>query len=476
MLYQRIFDQLEIYAPEIYEIFQISRILEEKEISDYQSLMPLFEQTAEPENLPDDNLVEPRKNSSEQEWHVDVMRKLQDFPKILKKEFMLPDEIFDQKLISKELLVRQPDVVEEFTSWDKYFERENRLDKEKKEKRQSTYILLDVSGTTASHNRLLLEKAIAMQFIISNHRDKGTIYLRLFNHDVSGLIISTNGEKTKHFWSELFRPFAPFGGTNLQRGLETAFNDIAYHSIDPNSEILVLTDGLTVIDTEKLMQMSEGTKINFVIIGDDRLDLTEIELREIYDKSMIRWKKKWEKKLEKKEFEAHLEQMEKKFWANRYDEQDKYYRNIIANLEKLSEETGGIFLQIPDLPKTVLASPELIKSLREELKNINFRLNEDIPVSEKENILERLISLKNYINSIVQSFPSMNPEYKESLDIISEGIKNQIVRDEELLEMLQYIKIKVKFGSAQADREISMAELFKILFVKLRTYFLRYRA
>ena len=388
---------------------------------------------------------------------------------------MLPDAVFDQKLISKELLVRQPEISEEYLSWDSYFKNENQIDKDKKQKRQSTYLLIDVSGTTASHNRLLLEKAIAMQFILSNQREKGTIYLRFFNHDVSRLIISNNGEKTKHFWSELLRPFVPFGGTNMQRGIETALRDISFHAIDPDSEILVISDGLTRVNHEQIIESANNTKINFVLIGEDRPDLTEIELREICETRLKKWKNEWEDKLEKNEFENHLKKMENKFWAGRYDEQQRYYNQIVSDLKKIAEKTGGLFIKIPDLPTSVLNSPEILRSLREELKNLNLRLNEQLPINEKEKILERLISLKNYINSIIQSNTKMEKDFRDSLDSVSEGIKNLIIRDDELLEIMKFARIKVKFGSAQADREVSMAELFKLLFVKLRSYFYRYR-
>ncbi len=121
-----------------------------------------------------------------------------------------------------------------------------------------------------------------------------------------------------------------------------------------------------------------------------------------------------------------------------------------------------------------MSSPEIIKTLQDELEKSNKLLNEDIPVNQKENILEQLLSLKNYINSMIRGNQKLFDAFRCSLDTISDGLKDLIRRDPELLEIMKYAKMKVRFRSARQDTELTMANLFKILFIKLRSYFLQY--
>lgn len=476
MLYQRIFNQLEIFAPEIYEIFQIGRVLEGKSISQFSALNELISSTTK-KTLPiDQKNSERQKQQLSQDWHVDVMRRLEEFPRILKKQFLLPDAAFDQKLISKELLVRQPETEEEFLDWDSYFEEQNQLNEQKRLMRQSTYLLVDVSGTTASHYRLLLEKAICLRFIESNRRDKGSVFLRFFNHDVSRLISSINGQKPHLFWSELLRPIAPFGGTNLQFALQNAVEDIRLESFDSDTEILVLTDGLAKIDRHALLKKGDGIKINFVIIGNDTPNLNDSEMRELFEEKVKSWQSKWEEKLEKEEYQKNLKGLESKFWANRFIEQKKYYDKIRDDLKKVSIETDGLFIQIPDLAGDFFTSDKILASLKEELDALTKRLNKELSVTEKEKLLERVISLQNYINSFSAKMLANKQNVKKEFQMITGRLRNLIDRDEELLEILKYARLKVRMTSQGKVEDISLAELFKILFFKMKSYFYRHRS
>lgn len=476
MLYQRIFNQLEIFAPEIYEIFQIGRVLEGKSVNQFKALDEILSSTIKKTLPADQKDSEHQKQQLSQDWHVDVMRRLEEFPRILKKQFLLPDAAFDQKLISKELLVRQPETEEEFLDWDSYFEEQNQLNEQKRLMRQSTYLLVDVSGTTANHYRLLLEKAICLRFIESNRRDKGSVFLRFFNHDVSRLVSSINGQKSRLFWSELLRPIAPFGGTNLQLALQNAVDDIRIESFDNDTEILVLTDGLAKIDHHDILKKCDGIKINFVIIGNDTPDLNDSEMRELFEENVKSWQSKWGKKLEKEEYQKNLKGLESKFWANRFAEQKKYYDKFRDDLMKIATETGGLFIQIPDLTDDFFTSDKIIASLKEELDGLTIRMNKDLSVTEKEKLLERVISLQNYINSFSAKMLANKQNIKKEFRILTGRLRNLVEKDEELLEILKYARLKVRMTSQGTIEDISLADLFKILFFKMKSYFYRHRS
>jgi hypothetical protein len=465
MLYQEIFNQLAVYAPEIYEIFQLARILDGGEVTELRPLSSLFPPAeAEEKN----HLSTAVKEEKTQEWHVDVIRHLNEMPKILKKQFLLPAEVFDHRLISRELLVRQPDVREKVQSWEEYLDEANTVDSEKRARRQKTYLLVDISGTTSARHRLLLEKAIAFKFIRNNHREKGTVFLRFFNHELSPLFVSENGERSGDFWTRLLEPVHPHGGTNLQRALAAAVRDIQYRSIDEKAEILVLTDGLADIDSGALPDFSE-IKINFVIIGNDRPKLTRSELDDLFEKQTARWREEWEKRLEKNDFEEHLKKRRDKFRNNLKKEQEKFYTDLAEKLRGLAERTGGKYIEVKDVPGSILKSEYLLNTLNEEIEILRRKISPELPFTEKERILERILSLQNYINS----FAAGAPEIKPLLDKLRGELKNFVLNDEEMKEILNYARLKIQLSPSGGVQEITMADLFRLLFIRLKYYFLR---
>jgi hypothetical protein len=468
-MYDAIFAELTTRSPELYRIFHIGRKLN----ADDDPLVPELDALLQPETRQRDTEKTATKSiETDLEWHVDVMQKYTDVYKSLKKQFLYPDAIFDQKLIGRELLVRQPDVAEETISWQQHLDESNSDNAIKRKRRQSTYLLIDTSGTTAAHHRLLLEKAIALNFIQNNGRENGKVWLRFFNHDVSRLFTSEELATSKMLWEKLFYPLAPFGATNINNALQTALTDIRNEALTDRVELLVLTDGLALLDNAQL-DIPPSLKIHFVVIGNDRPKLTDAEHDDYIESKLKRWQKQWQPKLSQGEYAAHYEKMQRDLAAKGDNLLEEYYDEMRLSLRALATQTGGQFIEVDDISDDFFCTDELFKDLADEMDAAMMAYKAEAPFTEKETLLEKIISLQNYINKLQRDRKSLKRAQKNHLKQFSTQVRQLLENDDEMMEILRNGRISVQLTGNGSPRQMSLLDIFKLLFLKARTYFFR---
>lgn len=186
-----------------------------------------------------------------------TVKQMSDYQEILKTiptQFALDDTLFDQKLIKKELLVR------EYQS--------RRL------KRQALYLLVDVSGSMNGRKNIYA-CAVALALVRQAVSEGSIYFLRFFDHEPHPLIkIKTQKDAKKMADMLLGQPFSG-GGTSIQNAIEQAVEDISKDQEGfEKAEIMVITDGEDTLHMTK--ESLDKIKLHSTLVYGKNNDLKEL--------------------------------------------------------------------------------------------------------------------------------------------------------------------------------------------------------
>ncbi|MCC7429326.1 VWA domain-containing protein [bacterium] len=471
--YQNLFKKIAHFSPEVYAIFDIARIINGGN-SPYGEALTILqdeEESSQKQVLHNVSLTD-TKNTGNEENFVEIMTTLTEFPKILKKQFMFPDEIFMQKLIFKDLLVHKSYSPQKTTSFNEMFKELSRQTPEKEARKQRTYILLDNSKSTEKRSRLLLEKAIAFSFLENNNKEHGEVYFRTFNHELGRLFLSKNPAHYKKVLNRGLIPVIPEGSTNLQNAILQAIEDINFYSIDTKAEMLILTDGLTLVDPEAVREKSKGIKIHVVLIGNDEIYLSDEEFDLEYQKINRKNFEKLDQNLSNEEIEKRKREHKKKYFSK-----EKVVKEIKEEryrmLHRLVLEHSGKFIHIDDLPPDLFDFEKIIQNVQNEIQTLEEKLlSGNYTPKEKEEFLEQYLALKNYINGLKKN-RGKTASQQEKLDGFSKQMKNFIQNNEVILDLIRESNTILQGSSKGMNsmQEMNLLMLFKLLFHKTKVYF-----
>jgi Mg-chelatase subunit ChlD len=178
------------------------------------------------------------------------MRRQSDMVRANKMELVLGDDLLDRKLASKSLRVIAY--------------------RERREKKQCLYALLDRSGSTGGNNRLPFIKGLAIGLGKKALADKSVFYCRWFDGGVKSLFILRTREDWPGFLSYILNQ-RPDGGTDIDFAISTAVKDIdrGEQGLD-KTDVIVITDGTEDIHeqsyNEFLEHKNHGKKFHFVML------------------------------------------------------------------------------------------------------------------------------------------------------------------------------------------------------------------
>ena len=169
----------------------------------------------------------------------------QEMLKVLPTQYIYNDELFTQKLVRKELLVKD------------YQSR--RL------KKQALYLLIDVSGSMDKNNRNVYASGVGISLVRQAILEGSVYFLRFFDGMPKDLHRITTQEEANKMVSMLLKQPYTGGGTNISRAIERAVKDIKE---DPKqfekAEIMVITDGCDGVRLSK--KDLENIKLHSTII------------------------------------------------------------------------------------------------------------------------------------------------------------------------------------------------------------------
>jgi hypothetical protein len=199
-----------------------------------------------------------------------------DIRRILPHQFLLPDEIFMERLARRSLWIsvpRTPTVKGYGTSSTEY---------SPDSFKQKVYLLLDTSTSMASHHRFQMAKAVVYVYLKRNLRELGHVYFRTFDTELGPLIEATDARSLRDLLQHVMRLNRLGNGTVMERAIVQAAEDIRVQAALSGAEMLIVTDGACHLDIERIREaLGETIRINTVKIGDAHVFADEKELRDL---------------------------------------------------------------------------------------------------------------------------------------------------------------------------------------------------
>ncbi|MCK9436798.1 MAG: VWA domain-containing protein [Synergistaceae bacterium] len=182
--------------------------------------------------------------------------------KLIPTQYAYDDNIFMQKLIKHELLVRDYQA--------------RRL------KRQALYLLIDVSGSMGG-SKNIYACGVALAFVRQAVTEGSTYFLRFFDDSPHQLYTVTTQEEAEDMSKILIREPFSGGGTDIEYAMQTAIQDITQSPEKfEKAEIMIISDGEDDVGLRKTDL--EGVKVHSTIIdgrnkGLELISETYTELR-----------------------------------------------------------------------------------------------------------------------------------------------------------------------------------------------------
>lgn len=257
-------DEIASHLPEhLWVVFEIARVIENDETAIGKHLAPLLHRS---QDEPSAHEAPPIPSVAAEEYEADLIRYIHELPQIYPYQFLLPEEVFYQRLAERSLWMPRPvpPRLYRFPTASDTFAPDPR--------KQKVYVLFDVSRSMNSHWRIALAKAIAVVFLRKNMRELGTIFFRTFAEHVGELVHAYDVPSFRQLLRHILLLQAAGRGTNMQEAIEVAITDIERTQTLSDAEILLITDGAAHLDIERLRdRMGEAIRLHAVKIGNERI-------------------------------------------------------------------------------------------------------------------------------------------------------------------------------------------------------------
>ncbi len=164
--------------------------------------------------------------------------------KLVPTQYVYDDDIFMQKLVKKELLIRDYQA--------------RRL------KRQALYLLIDVSGSMSGQKNVYA-CGVALAFVRQAINEGSTYFLRFFDDSPHELYLIKSKEDAEKMSNILVKQPFSGGGTSIQGAINQAIEDIVESPEQfEKAEIMVISDGEDNVSLNK--KDLKGVKIHSTII------------------------------------------------------------------------------------------------------------------------------------------------------------------------------------------------------------------
>ena len=189
------------------------------------------------------------------EMTIKNIDRYQELLKTIPTQYAFDDDIFTQKLLKKELLVRD------------YQSR--RL------KKQALYLLVDVSSSMDNGKKDVYASGVALAFVRQAISEGSVYFLRFFDYFPSELYRVTNKKEAEEMSDILAKKPYSGGGTNIDRAIRQAVKDITEDPVKfEKAEIMVITDGENIVRIAK--EELKKIKVHSTVIDGSNRDLKDI--------------------------------------------------------------------------------------------------------------------------------------------------------------------------------------------------------
>jgi hypothetical protein len=265
-------------------VFEIARILEDDTSQLSQKLsgimkMPAMTGQNPPSSEPEE---QHRYLPAGDRYAADLIKSYHDVARVYPNQFLLPDEIFLQRLVLRELWmpVVRSGVILPVDDTGQNFS----FDTQK----QKVYVLFDTSRSMQAHHRIHLAKAILYIFLKRNKVELGHVSLRTFDDHVGDLHTAVDQASYEALMRYVLRITHLGEGTVLQHALLQALTDIQEMEHLSGAEILIITDGAVQLDESLIRsKMDEHVLIHSVKIGHVEVFASEAQIADMVSRGQI---------------------------------------------------------------------------------------------------------------------------------------------------------------------------------------------
>ena len=289
-----------------------------------------------------------------QEYEGGFIRHPRHLPRIYNHQWLLPEEIFYQRLARKELWVpyaREP----------KYYPVDPEAeDYSPDNRKQKLYVLLDTSSSMALKNRINLAKAVVYYFLKHNMRELGYINLRTFDTKVGALHVARDRLGFHSLISFVMRLHTLGNGTAMARAIEQAIEDIRGLPELSGTEILIISDGACALNEQDIRErLGDTISISTIKIGRSQLYPSKSYIRDkIFEEDneqhrLITDLQRKEKDLQRLIDSAQSPQLKKSYTESLRHTQRELQRLVDAITEEIVVGYGHELERLSDLYLTV---------------------------------------------------------------------------------------------------------------------------
>lgn len=464
-------------------VFEIARVIESEETELSKRLAPLLSRT----NTVEAQALPPLPTVAAEEYEADLIRHFHELPLIYPYQFLLPDEVFYQRLAERSLWMPRavPPRLYRFPSAGDSFAPDPR--------KQKVYVLFDVSRSMNSHWRIVLAKAIAYVFLERNMRELGTIFLRTFAESVGERISADDVPTFRGLLRTILLLQATGRGTNMQHAIEVAIEDIRSQRSLSDAEILVITDGAAHLDVERLSdQMGESIRLHAVKIGNERI-APDPAMVEYYARKLgtADARRLLELQQRRRQLEHELQLASTSMRRSMLEHDigvldrligelaDKVARYATEHFGSDIEQLATVYVQLDDIEPSVVF--RLTPQRQEQLAQLAQALLDEFAILHRSEDAERLAALLEHARQLLRFNPDAEQlrtianRIEQILGEYMRSVRSGDLRDGDTMPsatMLEHLRIAL---GRSVGRKLSLPVLLRILWRRLVRWFRRQR-
>ncbi len=475
------FDSVQEHLPhEFTLIYEIARIIEDASQSLAQTLAPILELQEAAIDATTESVLVPLVPEAK-EFEADLIRSVTEVRHIYPYQFLLPENVFLQRLAERSLWMPRPRTPRNF----RYQTESERFAPD--DRKQKVYVLFDTSSSMQHHYRIHLAKAIAYLFLRRNQKELGTVFCRTFDLKVGDLRTARDIPSFDRLISDIMHIRDLGNGTVLQKALQQAVDDISHESQLSQAQILVITDGVAHVDIEGLRaQMGSNIIVNTVKIGHARMVVDDKVIEDqVFQSSSDDAKRLRELILQRRDLEIGLASAAGARHIEALRSQVTLVQRQIDNLKqkfasKVSEEYGleiqqlsNVYVEIDDIdPSVAFSFPE---DKVEELETLAAALLKELREEHQVEDIKRAAVLYDHLYLLMQYNTIDAPRlerYATELEQLLDHILNKpgqaaedvSISDSERLQLKNMLE-----GGFGADK-FSLARLIRTILMKLKRW------
>ena len=458
------FENLQSFLPaKFLIIFEIARTLfnEQSSSEAWQALEDLSAQDEIPEIDRSENIMVNRVDKSSplsDQMELGNFKNINELKKALPRELALDQDVFDVKLFTKTLLVQNfyeldSDSFKSISSLKD--EQGNRVNKFE----QKVYLLLDCSRSMELKWRSFYSKCLVSEFLRRKFESKAKIYFRSFDSKAKELFKLVKKEDFSYLIEQVLLTSTGGSSTNLQQAIFQAINDLEYEKEMLDAEILVVTDGVSKIDKEKLRKRLGKIKLNILKIGDELPSLDFYSLKSVLEEEGVDFDfssvgiKEVKEQVKKLKEDQGSNSSQKRAFQIISDYSDQMFKDL--------KEVANKYIEIGDLEVKNLDQIDeaKISYFNEIIVQFEEMVFASLNIDQKKKVYKQISFFKQYL----EMFLSSNKLYRQELNSFLNRInllKEKMFKDSEFLLTILQVE---NFSEDKKNLKIAKKELKKLI-------------